>query len=94
MLTASLIALSCLTFEAQVISRVKEIRTTPEPGVCEMIIHVDLSERRQMFRSSNMCPLSVDEVLNTPILTDRCELQPGDLVSGYLVSDGETIVLE
>lgn len=96
MLTEALILFACATFEAQVISQVKEvIPGTSNAKSCEIILNIDLSDRKQSFIPSGNCPLSVDEVVGRRVKVDNCSsLEAGDMISGYLVADGKIIVLE
>lgn len=95
MLTAALLALACQTYEAQVVTKVKEIhKIANEPYACELVLDINLSKPNQSYRPHFICPLDIDEVVGKRVYSRHCDYRKGDALSGYLVKTAERIELE
>lgn len=88
-LTSTLTSFACTTYEAQFSSIVKEVLTIEgEPYACWLKLDINLAQSGQTYRPHVICPLDIEEVYNGRIYSNRCDFQPGDEVSGYIIKIG------
>ena len=92
-LNFSAFALECTQLEAQFIGKVVDFQKV---RVDQYLFDCSYKISFHRFDSSMVCPLDIDEVLSVRFDDYNCELNDGDMVSGYLVKSLQTgqIVIE
>lgn len=91
--TISLPTLACSTYEAQIISEVREIKYTA-PYECVITLDINLRRPGQSWAPHYICPLNISDVQGKLITVKNCDLKKGSKISGYLVRTGDEIELE
>lgn len=87
-LCSALTSSACSVYEAQFSSVVKEVLSIEgEPYACWLKLDINLSQSGQTYRPHVICPLDIEEVYNGRVYSRRCEFNPGDEISGYLVKN-------
>ncbi|MFA7614233.1 MAG: hypothetical protein WCY48_08340 [Candidatus Caldatribacteriota bacterium] len=87
--TSTLTTFACSTYEAQFSSVVKEVLSIAgEPYACWLKLDINLGQSGQTYRPNVICPLDIEEVYNGRIYSNRCNFQPGDEISGYIIKIG------
>ncbi len=91
----SFASMACSTYEAQFSSVVKEVTAIEgEPYACWIKLDINLSSGGQTYQPHFICPLDIEEVYSGRVYSRRCNLNPGDGISGYLVKFNDRIELE
>ena len=80
------ISFACVQQEAQFIGNVKNFQSVGS----NCSYGIDFT----MFNSSFVCPLDIDEVSTLRFADKSCQLKDGDQVSGVMVKQDDSVVIE
>ncbi|MBD64791.1 MAG: hypothetical protein CME62_06265 [Halobacteriovoraceae bacterium] len=94
-LVLSASSFACQTYQAQILAKVSKVETD---SLTYCKAYVD-STRVEMYSEHGICPLSLESVMTNgvdlPLENGHdCEVRVGDTLTGYLVDDGNRIILE